>query len=337
MKTWTFAEARAKLQVDLDLQDETFITPAELIGYFNEGIEEAESEILKLDEDYFLTSAPLPLVLGTSAYSYPDNLYGFKLRGIMYQNGSSIYEVKRFRRRDKFTNIQLGIFSGAGDDYRWYHTNDSAGNAKINLVPAARETATISPNPTVFTPIMVSYIRHANRVPILGEYVPNYDKLWQATAINTGTGVLTVAQAYVTGDLVKLSSDGTMPGGLVKGTVYYAIYVSATTIKLASSLANALAGTALTISSTGSGILTVQIAANQTIVDNTLLDIPEFVKFVIQVAKVRCMSKEGDPRVAGEVAIMEQQRKQMVETLTEVQQDDNNQVEMDLSSYAEMS
>lgn len=76
---------------------------------------------------------------------------------------------------------------------------------------------------------------------------------------------LTVARSggYYTGDLIRVSSTGTLPvatgGGLVSGTDYYVIYISATKIKLARTLALAIAGTAIDLTSNGSGTLAVYL------------------------------------------------------------------------------
>lgn len=351
MKLWTYQEASTKLITDQDLQDLNllavqpatlqgsggFITPNELVGYFNEGIEEAEAEILKLDEDYLLTSAPVPLITGQAQFALPYNLYGYKLRGIMYSNGTTIYEVRKFKRKSKFLEIAYAQQYGVSDDYRYFLTNDSPGQAFMNLLPPSRETAVLAPNASPFTPMKYWYIRQAQRIPLVGEYVPNYDQILQASAIDTAGDKLTIGQAYVTGDQVKLSTTGTMPGGLTAGTAYYAINSGSGTIKLATSLANANAGTAIDITTTGAGVLTLSIAANQTIVNNTIIDIPEFVRFVIQYAKCRCLDKDGDPRLAGATAVLGQLRQLMVETLTDAQPDDDNEVTPDFSSYNEMS
>lgn len=74
-----------------------------------------------------------------------------------------------------------------------------------------------------------------------------------AASINTGTDELTVTQSYQTGDAVVLRTTGTVPAGLVVNTTYFAIRVSATVIKLASSLANAIALIALDITTQGVG------------------------------------------------------------------------------------
>ncbi len=71
------------------------------------------------------------------------------------------------------------------------------------------------------------------------------------------------AHGYVTGLLVRLTTTGTLPGGLALATDYFVIVINASTIKLASSLALALAGTAVTITTTGSagGVGTVTATA----------------------------------------------------------------------------
>jgi len=76
-----------------------------------------------------------------------------------------------------------------------------------------------------------------------------------------GTDVGTAASTVqtFTGTEVEFSSSTTLPAGLSASTTYYLIYQSATTFKVASSLANALAGTAVDITDTGTGTHTMTI------------------------------------------------------------------------------
>lgn len=68
--------------------------------------------------------------------------------------------------------------------------------------------------------------------------------------------------------------------------------------------------------------------------DADVCDIPEFVSFVIQFAKMRCLEKEGHPNVNKAVADTERIRKQMIETLSGMIVDEDDQkVMMDLSFY----
>jgi hypothetical protein len=63
----------------------------------------------------------------------------------------------------------------------------------------------------------------------------------------------TAPHGYITGDVVRVGA-ATFPTGLDSSTLYYVIYDSATTFKLATSSANATAGTAIDITSAGVGV-----------------------------------------------------------------------------------
>lgn len=73
-----------------------------------------------------------------------------------------------------------------------------------------------------------------------------------ATATWTST-----AHGFTTGLAVQLTTSGALPTPLQLATNYYVIVLTANTFKLASSLANALAGTAVTLSDAGTGNQTV--------------------------------------------------------------------------------
>ena len=73
--------------------------------------------------------------------------------------------------------------------------------------------------------------------------------------VSTTTEALTFAQPIPidTGDGVKVSSTATVPSPLVAGTTYYAIKVTDTSYQLATTMANSFAGTAIDLTSAGSG------------------------------------------------------------------------------------
>lgn len=72
--------------------------------------------------------------------------------------------------------------------------------------------------------------------------------------VNVGTdSVAETGHGYETGDIVQLSTSGTLPAGLSTATDYYVIRVDADNIKFASSLANAEAGTPVTITAAAGG------------------------------------------------------------------------------------
>lgn len=75
---------------------------------------------------------------------------------------------------------------------------------------------------------------------------------------NAGTDVCTAtATVPDSRTAVYLTTTGTLPAGLSTGTVYFVIKASNTTFKLATTIANADAGTAIDITDTGSGTHTV--------------------------------------------------------------------------------
>ena len=59
------------------------------------------------------------------------------------------------------------------------------------------------------------------------------------------------------GDGVQFTTTGTLPSPLATGTTYYIIFMSDTTLAVATTWANAMAGTAISITTVGSGTLTV--------------------------------------------------------------------------------
>jgi len=72
-----------------------------------------------------------------------------------------------------------------------------------------------------------------------------------------------VGHGFVTGDAVEYVSAGTPPTGITSGTTYFAIRVDSDTVKLATSSANALAGTpVVNITAVGTGTAdTLQLTA----------------------------------------------------------------------------
>ncbi len=76
------------------------------------------------------------------------------------------------------------------------------------------------------------------------------------SAVDTTAETLTVTDhGYTTADAVVYTSGGSLIGGLTSTSTYYIIRVDANTVKLASTSANATAGTAINLTSTGNGTL----------------------------------------------------------------------------------
>jgi hypothetical protein len=153
MKVYTLAEARTKVMSDMDVEDEDFIDAADVDGFFNEAIDEAEAIIMNLRQDYFFKSAPIALVAGQQNYDMPSDIYSNKIRMLFYDNGSRQYKldyVKLERRevRDRY---------GDTDDYGFSIENvDADTGPQIKLHPPSREDSADN--------LKIFYIRNANRV-----------------------------------------------------------------------------------------------------------------------------------------------------------------------------
>ena len=77
--------------------------------------------------------------------------------------------------------------------------------------------------------------------------------------VDTGTEIITVSLDIATGQEIRFTTTGVIPDPLVVGTVYYAIRVDATHIKVATTLTLALAGTAIDLTTQGTLVHTLVI------------------------------------------------------------------------------
>jgi len=85
------------------------------------------------------------------------------------------------------------------------------------------------------------------------------------TAGNITDNTITIAaHGYITGTKIALTTGSALPAGL-SATNYWVIKVDAATLKLATSLANAVAGTAVDITGDGAGTLTPAAAGSNTL------------------------------------------------------------------------
>jgi len=80
---------------------------------------------------------------------------------------------------------------------------------------------------------------------------------------NAGNDQLIVARVYTTGEKVRFTTTNTLPAPLAISTDYYVIYVDATHIRIAESLALAIAGTYIDITTVGVGVHTIHLFSAQ--------------------------------------------------------------------------
>lgn len=151
-KTW--GDIKTKIERDLDLEGEVFISENELLGYANEAIDEIEGHIHEMCEDYFLTRSPLTLVIGQENYDLPSDIFAMKVRGVIYRNGNETFKIERVKDWRKFEEYE---FNKTGLQYNQLYKfmiiNASAGTPQLLLTPAPQEAGQY---------IQVWYIRNAN-------------------------------------------------------------------------------------------------------------------------------------------------------------------------------
>lgn len=158
-KYWTLAQIIAKVEADLNLEDEGFISESEMLGYINEAIDEAETEVHGIYEDYFLSKETLTLVSGTSEYSLPTTVFAHKIRRVTYRNGARTYTVKRIRDWKKFEQYELDKVGGAQSEaeYQYFLMNSTVGDPKFLFSPEVSESGAY---------ITVWFLRQANRLEV---------------------------------------------------------------------------------------------------------------------------------------------------------------------------
>ena len=92
-----------------------------------------------------------------------------------------------------------------------------------------------------------------------GLSVEYYSATVAYTTVDTSAETITISShKFQVGDTVQVSTTGGLPSGLSASTTYYIIDASTNTIKFATTLANAKAGTAINLTSQGTGNHTIQ-------------------------------------------------------------------------------
>jgi len=156
-KYFTWGEFKSKVKRDLDIEAEVFVRQEELVEYANEAIDEYEAEINTMSGeaiDYFLDKHTLSLVADQDEYDLPPEIYAHKIRSVIFNNQSTVYEVKPAGPR-KFQKKAIADQFNTSDLYEYYIYNPTVGNPKMVLIPRSRETG---------DNIEVWFLRNLNRM-----------------------------------------------------------------------------------------------------------------------------------------------------------------------------
>jgi len=160
-KKFTYLELKTQVSIEMDIQGETFVTPDELIGYFNRGIDSAKRIVLDLYEDYLLRSKTITLTSGKAEYTLPTDIIASKIRSLILNDGSQLYKVIRIRELDKFEWIADIQKHGLASDYAYYLEHQTGNKGiRIILVPESRVTGGV---------LDIWYLREPNKIPLTTE------------------------------------------------------------------------------------------------------------------------------------------------------------------------
>ncbi len=139
MTMFTWSDIRTKIENDLGIQDEQWVTEPELMGYCNEAIRECEAVIHGLYEDYFLDYASVTFVAGADEVDLPTGCYAHKIRRFLFVNGANRYVINRLKDWKKFENKSETDYYGGQTQYSYMIGSPTAGaGSKIILTPSIR-------------------------------------------------------------------------------------------------------------------------------------------------------------------------------------------------------
>lgn len=297
----TYTNIKDFVQKKLDLQEESFITPEELLLYCEEAIKYCEAEIHKLniEDQYFVSQAALPLTSGKSDYDMPTNIYANKILRAVLVTGSDIYTIRRITKRDRFEESELiKKYSSSSRSLEYMLVNNDARvGTRFRLYPTPTESAVVTSvtgNLTIGSPIV--------------------------TSIGSTTGI---AEGYfLTGNNIAL-------GTRVKSVD------SSTQITLNSNAIATEVGASL-VATEAKVVVWFIRKASIPVATTDYIDFPEFWNFIAQHMIVECLKKElGNPRVEIEKMKLEELKAQVVGTLSNMVPDQFDELERDMSSYSE--
>jgi hypothetical protein len=298
MSQKTYSQLKLFVQNKLDLRDEDFITDDEMLEYVEEALKYCESEIHKLniEDQYFVAHAPIRLVANKYDYDLPSNIYANKILRIVYSNGSVTTTLNRIRNRVRFETAdderKFGVSTQGTYGYMLVN-NDVRSGVKLRLYPTPREASTV--------------------VTTTGDIAANeiLTNLGSTSGISPGWFISSTSANMPTGNTVQ-SVD------------------SATQITMSAGGLGASVGATITFTEPR---VQVWYIRNVDIPDanSDYIDFPEFWHFVAQHVIVNCLNKEvGNPRAQAETMRLEEYRKQMIETLSNMVPDQDDEIEQDL-------
>jgi hypothetical protein len=155
---WTLDGLITKVQDDLELHSENFVTRPELTRFANDAITDAEELIVDLFSDYFLSETNINMVVGQNIIPLPEDIYECRVRGFYYDENSFSAGSAANMRNYKLKKIHIENIADvySESEYQYRLINTSALGPHIKMYPPSREETT--------TRFKMWYTREAKRL-----------------------------------------------------------------------------------------------------------------------------------------------------------------------------
>lgn len=298
---YTWSTALNKITEDCDLVNEPFITTDEVLGYFNEAIEAAETAVhtLGIEDTYFLSWDFIYLNPAQSTYNFPADIYANKIRKMFYSNPTAVTVVTGTLSTSNTTISNIAT-TGLVQGMAIFGTGIPT---TTKVVSVAATSIVISNTPTAAGANSLSFV---NLQPVYGArryevrkirnladtmyFYPGDDYRFIIYNLNQASG----------GNQINLYPTPQETGPLIMSEYIREAH------RLTSSLTDA----------------------------NNVIEIPESMNFIFQHVKWSIAKKRRIAEIIQvEAAERDKQYALMQETLREMVPDENNKVQLDLSAY----
>lgn len=139
----TFGELADQVKAETDIDEEEFVQPEELIGYFNSAVTIIESEIVKLGckEKYLQSEAFISITAGEQDYDLPEDIIEQKIRKIIYVNNPDVYELGLAKQESSYEVEDVSRLYSSTDRYA-YQIYKIGEDHKLRISPPAYLTVT---------------------------------------------------------------------------------------------------------------------------------------------------------------------------------------------------
>lgn len=162
MAFWTLAQVKAKIDKELDLENEDIVQPEEFVGYVNDAVREVVAEMSKLsvEDTYFHKFAAFPLVANQADYVLPTDIFANKIKALVYNDDTAIYRIRRIRGNEIYARMEslqkYAVSENRPVCYALFNSGVSTGYS-LKIIPTPRVNVPF---------VTMYYLRQANELAL---------------------------------------------------------------------------------------------------------------------------------------------------------------------------